>query len=107
MMTAKTKLSSSVADAIMAGLEEAVAYTNGQVVSGIRVTEAPDARQIRKQLGMSQNEFSAAFGIPSGTVKGWEQKRRKVDATAAALLRVIEKYPDHVRRAQEPTFGNS
>lgn len=101
-MKVKTKLSSPIADGIMAGLEEAVAYTSGKAVSGIRVTEAPDVRQIRKQLGMSQNEFSVAFGIPSGTVKGWEQKRRKVDATAAALLRVIEKYPDHVRRAQEP-----
>ena len=101
-MTTKTKLSSPFAEAIMAGLEEAVAYTSGKTVPGIRVTEAPDAKQIRTQLGMSQSEFSAAFGIPSGTVKGWEQKRRKVDATAAALLRVIEKYPDHVRRAQEP-----
>lgn len=101
-MAVKKKLSSPFAEAIMAGLEEALAYTKGEAVPGIRVTEVPDVRKIRQNLGMTQGQFAAAFGIPSGTIKGWEQRRRKVDATAAALLRVIEKYPEQARKAQEP-----
>lgn len=97
----KTKMSPFAAT-IAAGLEEAIRYTRGEEVPGVRVTKVPDVREIRRNLGMSQDQFATAFGIPAGTIKNWEQKRRKVDATAAAFLRVIEKYPDYVRQAQEP-----
>ena len=90
------------ASTIAAGLEEAIRYTNGEEVPGVRVTEVPDVRKIRVKLGMTQAQFAVAFNIPAGTVKGWEQKRRGVDAPAAALLRVIDKFPDLVKKAQEP-----
>ena len=95
----KTKLSTFAAS-IAAGLEEAIAHAKGETVPGIRVTEVPDVKSIRAKLGMTQEQFAAAYHISAGTVKGWEQHRRKIDATAAALLRTIEKYPDQVREAQ-------
>lgn len=67
---------------------------------GTRETVMPDVKLIREKLGMSQTEFAQAYRIPAGTLKGWEQGRRKIDAPAAALLRTIEKFPDQVRTAQ-------
>ena len=95
----KNKLSPFAAS-IVAGLEEAIAHAKGETVPGIRVTEVPDVKSIRNKLGMTQEQFAAAYHISAGTVKGWEQRRRKIDATAAALLRTIDKYPDQVREAQ-------
>jgi len=54
---------------------------------------------IRKRLGLSQNEFSARFGIPPGTLRDWEQNRRQPEGPARALLIVIDKEPEAVKRA--------
>ena len=91
---------SPFAASIASGLVEAIAYAKGESVPGIRATEVPDVKSIRLKLGMTQEQFAAAYHISAGTVKGWEQRRRKIDATAAALLRTIEKYPEQVREAQ-------
>ncbi len=61
-----------------------------------------DLPAIRKRLGLSQNEFSARFGIPAGTLRDWEQNRRRPEGPARALLIVIDKEPDAVKRALEP-----
>ena len=95
----KSKLS-PLAASIAAGLEESIAYVRGEEVPGIRVTEVPDVKRIRKKLGMTQEQFAQAYHISAGTVKGWEQKRRNIDSPAAALLRTIEIFPDQVREAQ-------
>lgn len=61
-----------------------------------------DVPAIRKRLGLSQTEFSARFGIPAGTLRDWEQNRRRPEGPARALLIVIDKEPDAVKRALEP-----
>ncbi len=99
-MTTKQKLRTSFANALMAGLEDALAHAQGEEVPGIRITEIPDVKAIRTKLGLSQNEFAAAFYLSPGTVKGWEQGRRKIDTTAVALLRTIAENPEAVREAQ-------
>lgn len=92
---------SPFAASIAAGLEEAIMHVKGEHVPGIRVTEVPDVKSIRTKLGMTQEQFAATYHISAGTVKGWEQKRRSIDSTAAALLRTIESYPEQVRDAQK------
>jgi putative transcriptional regulator len=61
-----------------------------------------DVPAIRKRLGLSQNEFSARFGIPPGTLRDWEQNRRRPEGPARALLIVIDKEPEAVKRALKP-----
>lgn len=56
-------------------------------------------KRIRWKLGLSQSEFSAAFGIPLGTLRDWEQRRRKPDQAARSYLEVIARDPGAVRRA--------
>jgi putative transcriptional regulator len=60
---------------------------------------APLSRWIRLKLGLSQDEFAAAFRIPVGTLRDWEQHRREPDQAARAYLDVIAREPKAVRRA--------
>ena len=60
------------------------------------------ARTVRKRLGLSQTEFAARFHLPVGTLRDWEQNRRRPDAPALAYLRVIAREPEVVARALEP-----
>ncbi len=65
----------------------------------VRVVAVPDVRAIREEPHMTQDEFAASYGIPLATLKGWEQGRRRPDATAAAYLSVIAKLPEEARAA--------
>ena len=53
-------------------------------------------KKLREKLGMTQEEFASAYGIPVGTLRDWEQCRKNPDATARAYLRVIARNPEVV-----------
>jgi putative transcriptional regulator len=57
------------------------------------------AQAVRKRLGLTQAEFSAAFRIPLATIREWEQGRRQPRPSARLLYRVIEHEPEAVKRA--------
>ena len=65
----------------------------------ISASEAILARQVRKELKMSQSQFSSAFGIPLTTLQNWEQGRRRIDKTTVSYLRTIRRFPIEVQRA--------
>jgi putative transcriptional regulator len=65
----------------------------------VYVPSEVDVRRIRRQLGLSQDEFAARFGLSAATVREWEQDRRKPEGAARVLLTVIEKEPEAVTRA--------
>jgi putative transcriptional regulator len=58
-----------------------------------------DVRKIRKSLRLSQAQFAARFGLPTATIRDWEQRRRKPEGAARVLLQVIKTEPDAVSRA--------
>jgi putative transcriptional regulator len=62
----------------------------------------PQVKVIRRALGLSQEEFSARFRIPLGTLRDWEQGRKEPDAAARAYLVVIGRNPSAVRDALQP-----
>jgi putative transcriptional regulator len=62
----------------------------------------PSVRLLRRRLGMTQGAFAATFALPLGTLRDWEQGRKRPDAPARALLRVIEREPEAAKRALEP-----
>jgi putative transcriptional regulator len=51
---------------------------------------------LRRALGLTQEEFSARFAIPFGTLRDWEQGRSAPDAAVAAYLKVIAADPERV-----------
>ena len=89
-------------DKIMAGLTDARAYLDGGregfVVHQIYVP-LPDVVAIRSKTGMSQPAFARSIGIPLGTLKNWEQGRRRPDGPARVLLALIDKRPTIVQEA--------
>lgn len=66
-----------------------------------RIRPVPNPKQIRQRLGMTQEQFSARFHVPLGTLRDWEQGVREPDSAARTLLRVIDKNPEAVIRALE------
>jgi putative transcriptional regulator len=86
---------------IEAGLREAIAWRRGEIaLPTLRIDSMPASRvkSIRKSVSKSTKDFERRFHVPARTVEGWEQGKR-VDAPAAALLRVIERDPEAVERA--------
>jgi putative transcriptional regulator len=59
----------------------------------------PQAKIIRRALGLTQEEFSERYGIPIGTLRDWEQGRTEPDSPARAYLDVIARNPEAARRA--------
>jgi putative transcriptional regulator len=64
-----------------------------------RMRRTPQARVIRRALGLSQEEFAQRFQIPLGTLRDWEQGRKEPDAAARAYLVVIGRNPFAVAEA--------
>lgn len=54
----------------------------------------PQVKVIRRALRLTQEEFSARYRIPVGTLRDWEQGRSEPDQPAKAYLKVIAVDPD-------------
>jgi putative transcriptional regulator len=70
-----------------------------------RARKVPRAKTLRRALGLTQEEFSARYRIPIGTLRDWEQGRSEPDQPARAYLNVIAHDPEAVRRALEAKPG--
>jgi putative transcriptional regulator len=92
-------MSKKTYDKIIAGLEDAIAHADGDESRGIaHMLPDVDVRAVRKKLGLSQDKFALRFGIPTSTLRNWEQGHRKPEGTARILLAVIGRYPKMVER---------
>jgi len=58
--------------------------------------DEPDVRALRERYGLSQAKFAALMGISPGTLRNWEQGRRRPEGSARVLLRVVERHPQAV-----------
>jgi putative transcriptional regulator len=58
--------------------------------------DVPDVRSVREKYGLSQPRFAALMGISVGTLRNWEQGRRKPEGSARVLLQVVAKHPEAV-----------
>ncbi|MGA8574019.1 MAG: helix-turn-helix domain-containing protein [Desulfobaccales bacterium] len=56
----------------------------------------PRVKTLRRALGLTQEEFSARYHIPLGTLRHWEQGRSQPDQPARAFLSVIARAPKEV-----------
>lgn len=57
------------------------------------------ARDPGRIVNLTQEQFAERFRIPIGTLRDWEQGRRKPEAPALAYLAVIEHETEAVDRA--------
>ncbi len=63
-----------------------------------RMKRTPQAKIIRRALELTQEEFSARYHIPVGTLRDWEQGRAEPDQPTRAYLTLIASDPDRVNR---------
>ena len=66
-----------------------------------RMRRTAQVKIIRRALGLTQEEFSARYRIPFGTLRDWEQGRATPDQPTQAYLKVIAHSPDGVQQALE------
>jgi putative transcriptional regulator len=63
------------------------------------VVNATSVKKLRSKLGLSQPKFAALLHVDVGTLRNWEQGRRKPTGPAKALLTAISRDPEHVLKA--------
>lgn len=66
--------------------------------------DVPDAKKVREELHLSQGKFASLLGISVGTLRNWEQGRRKPEGPARVLLQVAAKHPEAIWDVVRPTL---
>jgi len=93
----------NVGDEIIAGLENAIAYAEGEIRGArthvVTVPETVNVKAIRERSGLSQDRFADQYGFKVSALRDWEQGRRNPDRTARILLTVIARNPKAVEDA--------
>jgi len=91
---------------LLEAMHEVLAHSRGEIELPSYEYHVPamiEVAPVRKRLGLSQVDFARTFGLCAGTIRDWEQGRRKPEGAARILLAVIDKYPEIV---QEVLHGN-
>ncbi|MFC4654168.1 MULTISPECIES: NadS family protein [Rheinheimera] len=60
---------------------------------------AVKVKEIRQKTNLTQAAFAELIDVQLGTLRNWEQGRREPTGPAKALLRAIERDPEHVLAA--------
>ncbi len=82
---------------LLASVREAGAILRGeQKPSRVFLVSEPNVKQVRERFGLSQVKFAALMGISVGTLRNWEQGRRRPEGSARVLLRVVARHPEAV-----------
>jgi putative transcriptional regulator len=95
-------MSKKAFEKIAAGLTDAIAIAKGDADPATYQLHAPDdidVLKIRRALGLTREAFAMRFGLSLGTVRDWEQGKRRPEGAARVLLAVIETEPEAVTRA--------
>lgn len=88
----------SYAESLKAGLEDAVAFINGDrsrgrvVVREVKVPayEAADVARTRHALNLSQRALARALGVSTRTVEAWEAGKNVPSGAARHLLFLLD-----------------
>ncbi len=84
-------------DELLASVRESGAILRGEKRGSREFhLDEPDVRGLRERYGLSQPKFAALLGISVGTLRNWEQGRRRPEGSARVLLRIVAKHPNAV-----------
>lgn len=72
----------------------------------VRIAPAPrvsprELARLRKDMNISRGLFAQYLRTNVRTLENWEQGRARPNAQAALLIRLVQRYPDTVRRLAE------
>ena len=92
-------MSDGMFDELVASMKEAAAISKGEAKPSRTFTCSPmDIKEIRESADKSQKEFANMIGVKVGTLRNWEQGRRKPQGAALSLLRVVAADPVYVSK---------
>ncbi|GHV01564.1 hypothetical protein FACS1894211_11570 [Clostridia bacterium] len=97
----------NVEKGILQGLEEAVAYTKGQMtlkttrvtVADIKIFNAEDIRQLRLRLKIGQRTFADILGVSPKTVEAWESGKNIPSGPSSRLIELLNTDPAMLQKA--------
>lgn len=80
---------------LLESVKQGAAIMKGKALPS-RSFEFPETevRALREQFGLSQDKFAHLVGISVGTLRNWEQGRRKPEGPARVLLKVASRHPE-------------
>jgi len=96
------KKQTKLGQALISGLKDALAYekSDKKLKTSQRTLTAPaplfsknKIRKIREVLGFTQLEFASLLNVDIGTLRHWEQGRRKPTNTTNRLLQLFQEKP--------------
>lgn len=75
-------------------LKDTISFAEGKAIKAGLKAYKPfqvDVKRVRKNIGMTQTQFAAAFGIGLGTLRHWERGDREPKGAALVLLNMLAK----------------
>jgi putative transcriptional regulator len=86
---------------IKRGLTEAISHAQGRPSPRMKIhyPKPVDVKALRLEIGMTQEQFAAKFGVSTATLRHWERGDRSPHGPALVLLNVIKHDPKAVIKA--------
>lgn len=75
--------------------------THGVKPKPVPEIRADELTKVREDMKLSRSLFARYLRTNVRTLENWEQGRAKPNAQAALLIRLVQRYPDTVRRLAE------
>jgi putative transcriptional regulator len=94
---------------LMAGFEDLAAHRMGKrtlrthtvTIKPPPTISARELAKLRKRMKLSRGLLAGYLRTNARTLENWEQGRAKPNAQAALLIRLVQKYPDTIKRLAE------
>jgi putative transcriptional regulator len=75
--------------------------THAMKVKPVPSITARELAKVRKDMNLSRGLFAGYLRMNVRTLENWEQGRAKPNAQAALLIRMLQRFPDTIRRLAE------
>ncbi|MBO4728575.1 MAG: helix-turn-helix domain-containing protein [Spirochaetaceae bacterium] len=92
-------MSDDMFNELVTSMKEAVAISKGEMEPSRVFDYSPlNVKEVREKTNKSQAEFADMIGVKLGTLRNWEQGRRKPDGAALTLLKIVAADPKYVEQ---------
>ena len=99
----KKKMTDEMFGELKQSVKEAILIEKGKIKpSGVFSLNPLDISEIRNKINKTQEEFAAMLNVSVGTLRNWEQGRRKPAGAALSLLKLVSADPQYVKRVLLP-----
>jgi putative transcriptional regulator len=75
--------------------------THAMKVKPVPTITARELAKVREDMNLSRGLFAQYLRTNVRTLENWEQGRAKPNAQAALLIRMLQRFPDTIRRLAE------